>query len=201
MENTEEKLKEAVATYNKIAEIYAKYTEDKLVQFQLTRFESMLPGKKILDAGCGAGRDMMDFMADGFEVVGIDISEGLLKEAKKRVPNGKFKLGDFRKMTFRKSTFDGVWAMASLFHLPKKDILTTLNEFNRVLKPRGILYVSVRRGTGIKEDKKERYKNEPRTIFLYEKQEMEDLLREAGFKILAAEANDVWVEVFAEKKE
>ena len=55
---TEEKFKQAIKTYNKIAGIYAKYSEDQLMQFQLSRFESLLPGKRILDAGSGSGRDV-----------------------------------------------------------------------------------------------------------------------------------------------
>ena len=87
---TDEKFEQAIKTYNKIAKIYAKYTKDKLMQFQLSRFESLLKGKKILDAGSGSGRDVEYFLEDGFDVTGIDISQGQIKEAKKRVPKGKF---------------------------------------------------------------------------------------------------------------
>ena len=200
MKNTEDKLKQAIKTYNKIASVYAKYTEDKLVQFQLARFESMLPGKKILDAGCGCGRDVAYFLEDGYDPVGLDIAEGLLKEAKKRVPKGKFKKEDFRKTKFKAKTFHGIWSMASLFHMPKKEILPTLKEFYRLLDDKGIIYVSVRQGKGEEEVKKEKYHNEPRTIYYYEQTEMEDLVRQAGFKILSSESNDVWVEIFAQKK-
>ena len=58
----DEKLKEAIRTYDKIAEIYAKYTYEKVVQFQINKFISMLRGKKILDAGCGSGRDVEYFI-------------------------------------------------------------------------------------------------------------------------------------------
>ena len=80
---TNEKFKQAIKTYNKIAKIYAKYTEAKLMQFQLTRFESLLPGKRILDAGSGSGRDVDYFLEDGFKPIGIDLSLGQIKEAKK----------------------------------------------------------------------------------------------------------------------
>ena len=201
MKDAEKKLKQAVDTYNKIAAIYAKYTEEKLVQFQLARFESMLSGKKILDAGCGAGRDAAYFSEDGYDVTGIDIAENLLKEAKKRAPSAKFKKLDFRETKFRAKSFDGVWSMAGFLHLPKEEIEKSLKEFNRILKPNGKIYVSVKQGSGSKEIKKEKYKGEPRIYYFYKKEEIEDMLREAGFKIHASEENEVWIEIFAEKKE
>ncbi len=201
MPTTEEKLKQAIRTYNKIAEIYAKYTEEKLIQFQLARFESMLPGKKILDAGCGAGRDVEYFSEDGFDVIGIDISEGLLKVAKKKFPKGNFKKMDFRKTTFKDNTFDGIWSMAGLVHLPKTEIKKALKEFYRILKPYGIIYISVKRGKGSREIKKDILQGEPRIYYFFEKDEMEELIRNAGFKIVSSEANNVWLEFFAEKGE
>lgn len=200
MKETEKKLKQAVDTYNKIASIYAKYTDEKLVQFQLTRFESMLKGKKILDAGCGAGRDAAYFTEDGFDVIGVDIAAKLLTEAKKRAPKAKFKKEDFRKTKFKAKTFDGVWSMAGFLHLPKEEIKKSLKEFNRILNDKGIVYLSVKQGRGSKEVKKEKYKREPRIYYFYEKAEMEDLVHEAGFRILSSEANDAWIEIFAEKK-
>jgi ubiquinone/menaquinone biosynthesis C-methylase UbiE len=199
--NTEEKLKEAIKTYNKVAAIYAKYTEDKLMQFQLSRFESMLNGKRVLDAGCGPGRDVEYFMEDGLQAIGVDLSLGQIKEAKKRVPKGEFKKSDFRKMSFKDGSFDGVWSVTSLIHLPKTEVEKSLKEFNRVLDKKGIVYISVKQGEGSEIVKKEKYNNEPRTIYFYGQQEMEELVRDAGFKILGSEANDVWVEIFAEKKE
>ena len=52
----EDKIKEAVKVYNKIASIYSEHNFPKLMQFQLTKFQSFLKGKRILDAGCGTGK-------------------------------------------------------------------------------------------------------------------------------------------------
>src|SRR3989344_1056829 len=77
-------IKSAVDVYNKIAEIYAEYTKPRLLQFQLSHFVSLLPSKgKILDAGSGVGRDSAYLKEDGLEVVSVDLSEGMIKEAKK----------------------------------------------------------------------------------------------------------------------
>lgn len=199
MMKTEEKLKEAVKTYNKIASIYAKYSEDQLMQFQLSRFESLLPGKRILDAGSGSGRDVEYFLEDGFKPVGVDLSLGLIKEAKKRVPKGEFLKQDFRKTKFKDNSFDGIWSVTSLIHLPKEEIKKAIKEFHRLLDKDGIVYISVKKGTGSKEIKKEKYNNEPRTFYFYQQIEMEKLVKESGFKIISSESNDVWVELFVQK--
>lgn len=196
---SEDKLKDAISTYNKIASIYAKYTEDKLIQFQLARFESLLPGKRILDVGCGAGRDTIYFNSDGFEAIGVDLAEALLAEAKKRSPDAKFKKMDFRKMSFKEKTFDGIWSMTSLVHIPREQIVSTLQEFHRVLADNGVIYISVKRGEGEKDEVDEKYNNEARTFVYFEMKEMEDYLKQAGFTIESAECNDVWVEIFAKK--
>lgn len=196
---SEEKLKEAIDTYNKIASIYAKYTEDKLIQFQLARFESMLQGKRILDAGCGSGRDVLYFQEDGYDVIGVDLAEAMIEEAKKLAPGANLKNMDFRKMSFKDNSFDGIWSMTSLVHIPRDQIVSTLQEFYRVLDNNGVLYISVKRGQGEKEEIDEKYENTSRTFVYFEMKEMEEYLKEAGFTILSAECNDVWVEVFAQK--
>ena len=53
----EDKIKEAVRVYDKIVKVYSKYHYDQLLQYQLTKFSSLLKGTKVLDAGCGPGRD------------------------------------------------------------------------------------------------------------------------------------------------
>src|SRR3989344_6767266 len=85
-----DKIKLAVETYNKIDPIYKEQKENKLLQFQLTEFVSMIPkGAKILDAGCGTGRDSKYLKEDGLEVVSIDLADGMIKEAKESEINVK----------------------------------------------------------------------------------------------------------------
>jgi SAM-dependent methyltransferase len=201
----EDKLKEAVKVYNKIATIYSEYNYDKIMQFQLTKFGSMLKGKKVLDAGCGVGRDVEYLMEDGFEVIGVDISKNMVAEAKKNVPKGKFEVMDFRKMKFKAKSFDGIWAVSSLIHLDVKGVKTALKEFFRVLDTGGILYVSLKEGEGSIEVKKEEYGKFVRHVFLYKEEDFKKLLEEAGFSIIESEVNLMennvkWLEFFVEKK-
>lgn len=197
-----DKFKQAIKTYDKIAKLYADYTECKLMQYQLSKFTSILPGKKVLDVGCGVGRDVSYMTEDGLDIVGIDISEGLLKEAKKRYPKAKFKKMDFRKMTFKANSFDGIWSMASLIHTEREEMPKVLKEFSRVLKKNGVVYLAVVEGEGEEEIKKEKYENEPRTYIYYKLTEIEKYLTDAGFQIMNTEINESnkkWIEIFARK--
>lgn len=200
-----DKLKQIIETYNKIAKQYAQYTETELMQYQLSKFASVLPGKKVLDAGCGAGRDVAYLSEDGLDVIGIDISEGILEEAKKRYPKLKFKPMDFYNMKFKDKSFDGIWCMAGLIHTDRNDIPKVLKEFSRVLNENGILYIAVVEGTGEQEIKKEKYANEPRTYVYFKQDEIEKYLTDAGFQIMDSEVSDSnnkkWVEIFARKIE
>ncbi len=199
-------LKLAVKTYNKIAKIYSEHTYNKIVQYQATKFISFLKGKKILDAGCGSGRDVAYFLQEGYEPIGIDISENMLKEARKRVKTKNvFKKMDFRELKFKEETFDGVWAMASLYHLPREEIVEVLKGFNKVLKKGGLLYIAVEEGEGQKEVKEEKYGNEPRPFTFFKIGEIVKYLEESGFKIIGSEVNESnnekWIEIFARKEE
>jgi len=196
-------LKQAINTYNKIASIYAKYTYEKLLQFQLTKFISLLPGKKVLDAGCGSGRDVSYFLEEGLDAMGIDLSEGMIEEAKKRVKKGNFKIMNFLDLKFKDKTFDGIWSMAGFLHTSREDLKKALKEFYRVLKEEGILYIAVVEGEGEREIKKKKYQNEPRTYVFYKKEELEKYLNESNFKIISSEINSdkgkLWLEAFAKK--
>ncbi len=199
-------LKLAVQTYNKIAKIYSERTYPKIVQFQATKFMSLLKGKKILDVGCGSGRDVEYFLHEGYEPIGIDLSENMLKEARKRVKaKNVFKKMDFTDLKFKEETFDGVWVMAALYHIPRKSVTDVLRGFNKVLKKGGLIYIAVEEGEGQKEVKEEKYGNEPRPFTYFNEKEMHDFLYEAGFKIIGSEVNDTndekWIEIFARKEE
>lgn len=197
-----QKIKQVIETYNKIANLYAKRKEDKLLQFQLNTFISLLPKKaKVLEAGCGPGRDAAYLQEDGLDIIGIDISNGMLKEAKKK--KIKVKKMDMLNLKFEDKLFDGIWCMASLSDIQKKDAQTALKEFYRVLKDPGVIYIAVKEGEGEEIVEKEEYNKMPRFYAYYKQAELEDLLKFNGFKIVkATTSNDqgiLWVEIFAKK--
>src|SRR5918993_5455547 len=105
---------------------------------------SFATGAKILDAGCGSGRDILAFIAGGHEVIAFDASSKMVRLASRRLGFPVIRLS-FDQLEFR-DTFDGVWACASLLHVPRRRIRNALRRLALALKPGGILYASFRWG-------------------------------------------------------
>ncbi len=114
------------------------------------RFIALLPEKgRILDAGCGSGRDAKAFKQMGFEVAAFDASCELAQHASTfaGIPVDVQSFLDFDQAP----TYDGIWACASLLHLPTGDIPTALNRLWFSLKDSGVLYLSFKLGQGERE--------------------------------------------------
>jgi SAM-dependent methyltransferase len=107
------------------------------------------PGSRILDAGCGAGRDACKFLDAGFEVGAFDASAEMVSATWANT-RGR---GDIRHISFADfndpaDSWDAIWAMASLIHLPLKEITPTLERLLASLSPKGRLYFCIKEGTG-----------------------------------------------------
>jgi ubiquinone/menaquinone biosynthesis C-methylase UbiE len=172
-------------SYNNTVKDYIKFTEG-LHQFtESNKFVSYLPKKSnILDLGCAYGRDAAIFIKKGHKVIGIDLSRNMIKAAKARVPKAKFYVMDIRKLKFNDDYFGGVWGSKVYLHVPKKDILRSLKEIYRVIKPGGIFYLSVKRGKGEKVLPDKRYKGINKFWSFFLKNEIEQEILKAGFKIV-----------------
>ena len=177
-----------IKSYDNTAMDYDRKTMEIDMSEFIERFCSLLSGRKVLDLGCGPGRDMASFISKGFDVTGLDASKGMLKLAEKNI-NGKAKLvqGNFLGLPFGSSEFDGIWCNASLIHLSKDDLPKALGEVFRVLKSRGIFYASVKEGKeeGIVNDG--RYGGQEKFFAYFSVKEFENFLKDAGFNVLAIE--------------
>ncbi len=99
----------------------------------------------ILDLGCGPGRDLRHFCSLGHDAVGLDGSTEFVSMA--RAYSGCEVLHqDFLEMDLPQDQFDGVFANASLFHVPRQEMPRVLLELHRTIKSRGILFCSNPRG-------------------------------------------------------
>ena len=109
------------------------------------KFTSRLKqGGQILDAGCGTGRFVPYFIKNGFAVTGIDNSSAMIEVAVKNNPLAEFKVMDIRHLNFPLNYFDGIWNVATLLHLGESDVKLALQEYRRVLKGDGTLYIATR---------------------------------------------------------
>jgi ubiquinone/menaquinone biosynthesis C-methylase UbiE len=170
-----------ISTYNELAEEYDKETVDFWNKFPRTFFDKFieLTKGKVLDIGSGPGRDGLILKNSGLDVICLDASESMVKISTERGLNSV--VGDFNDLPFDNESFDGVWAYASLLHVPKSEVGKSLSEINRVLRPSGTL------GLGLIEGEKELYREsagmgKPRWFSFYKKEEIEDLLNKHGFE-------------------
>ncbi|MBI2546684.1 class I SAM-dependent methyltransferase [Candidatus Woesearchaeota archaeon] len=175
-----------IRSYDKTVKDYTKNVRNLHPKREATAFLSLLKRNSlILDLGCGPGRDAKIFSDKGLKVVGVDLSKNMILAAKKNAPRARFKVMDLTDLKLRDKSFDGIWAHMSFLHLSKKDLLMALKEAYRVLKRGGILYLSVKQGSGQKFLPDSRYKENIKKFWVfYQKDEIEQMLVKSGFRIM-----------------
>lgn len=131
--------------YNENAEGYIASTVNVEFQGMQERFLSMVPaGGRILDFGCGSGRDTKYFLEKGYQVTAADGSEEFCRLA------GAYTGIPVKRMLFQEladvAEYDGIWACSSILHLPYGELKDVMGKMARALKPQGIVYTSFKYG-------------------------------------------------------
>ncbi len=130
--------------YNQNADSFIEGTVSVNFKEVQDKFLQMLSGKKILDFGCGSGRDTMYFLKSGFDVTATDGSEELCKYA------SEYTGIQVKQMLFQDldevDYYDGIWACSSILHLSKNELRIVMNKMSRALKAGGIIYTSFKYG-------------------------------------------------------
>ena len=134
--------------YESRAEAFREGTRDHDVSQNIEALLRHLPGTPpftILDFGCGPGRDLKDFTARGHVAIGLDGSASFAAMA--RAESGcEVWQQDFLALDLPAGRFDGIFANASLFHVPREHLARVLRELHAALKPGGVLFCSNPRG-------------------------------------------------------
>lgn len=130
--------------YNQNADLFIEGTVSVNFKEVQDKFLQMLSGKKILDFGCGSGRDTIYFLKSGFDVTATDGSEELCKYA------SEYTGIQVKQMLFQDlddvDYYDGIWACSSILHLSKNELRIVMNKMSRALKSGGIIYTSFKYG-------------------------------------------------------
>ena len=131
--------------YNKHAEEFTTSTFEVDMKSLYQPFLAELPeGARILDVGCGSGRDTLAFKNKGYQVDAIDYSEELVKKAT-RLTGIPIKLKSFYEVDDYEA-YDGIWACASLLHCERSRLAEVLEKMVQALKPNGVVYMSFKYG-------------------------------------------------------
>ena len=133
--------------YNTHAAEFAVSTQNADMSPSRDLFVSYVkPGGKILDAGCGTGRDSKAFLEMGYSVDAFDASEEMCRiaEINTGIPVKKQTFEDF----CEEDKYDGIWACASLLHVNEKELPDILERMKKALKIDGVMYLSFKYGEG-----------------------------------------------------
>ncbi|MCI3934613.1 class I SAM-dependent DNA methyltransferase [Streptomyces sp. AN091965] len=143
-------------SYDTVAEEYASRLYDELDAKPLDRallaclVERTEPGAPIADLGCGPGHVASHLVGLGARAVGIDLSPGMVAEARRRHPGVEFREGDLLSLPAENGEFGSAAALYTVIHLTPDELLPAFVEARRVLRPCGLLLVSFHLGTEVR---------------------------------------------------
>ena len=162
----------------------------------LEAFAQSLPGKRLLDLGCGPGRDARHFASLGFEVTAVDYSEAMIRAAQTEAIAAnapRFSVLDMRDVgrAFPANAFDGAWVCASLLHVPAPDVPAVLAGIHTVLTAGGRVLITLKGGLpGAALVREHKHGREiEREFVFWERDPFEALLEAAGFRLLGFETD------------
>ena len=131
--------------YNENADSYFKATAHLDMGDTYAHFLKHISDEgHILDLGCGSGRDTKAFLSKGYRVTALDASIEMVKRAQEFAGSDILHL-DFSQISFE-NTFDGIFACATLLHIPKEELPDVLMKVHVALKENGVFYFSFKYG-------------------------------------------------------
>jgi len=163
-------------------------------------FEALLPTRgKVLDAGCGSGRDALAFAKAGYDVTAIDGSAEMVRLSTRHT-GLPVRLMAFDEIDWVEA-FDGVWACASLLHVPPDALPGVIGRVRRALKPGGVFFASFKLGAGLRSANGRWFSDlEPTSLQqLLEAGALDVLKTEITEDLRPDRKNEMWVSAFARR--
>ncbi|MCQ2914655.1 MAG: class I SAM-dependent methyltransferase [Alphaproteobacteria bacterium] len=188
--------------YKKQANEFVNSTQNlEFSELQNDFISKIKPNGKILDLGCGAGRDSKAFLSKGFDVIAVDASKEMCEVASK-FTNLNVINETFQSYTHNDNDLDGIWACASLLHLSKNELPSIFEKYSKMLKINGIFYASFKYGdfNGITHERYYTYLTE--TSFneiIKDIHSLKVLSLKTTFDVRSDRHNEKWLNIFMEK--
>jgi ubiquinone/menaquinone biosynthesis C-methylase UbiE len=129
------------SSYDNVAVSYAERVVDG-PEWEKTGFDllaELVDDRTLLDVGCGPGRTTGLLAERGLQVIGIDLSPGMIEVARRDHPDVDFRVGSMTALELPDDSAGGVVSWWSIIHLPRDVVPQAFAEFYRVLAPGGVL--------------------------------------------------------------
>lgn len=170
--------------YNKIASKYAARRTATSEDIQLLNLlVARLPLRaKVLDAGCGSGYPVSQFLSQYFQITGVDFAEEQIRLAKTNLPESTFVSGDLTKMPFKEDVFDALVSYYAIIHVPRQQHSTLLIDFHRILKTGGLALLCL--GIGDLPEDTADYLGTEMLWSHYDKETNLRMMKQSGFSLL-----------------
>lgn len=186
--------------YHKYANTYFNATSNSDVKVLYEHFTKYVPnGARILDFGCGSGRDVKAFLNMGYIVDAIDGSEELARLASEYTGIQVMCL-DFNQLN-ESAVYDAVWACASLLHVTSRELPNVLKRISVALKANGVAYISFKKGDfeGVRDDRYFTDMTSERFAEVLNKTDGFSIVEEWYSEDVRADNNTVWYNVILRK--
>ncbi|MFO7538626.1 MAG: methyltransferase domain-containing protein [Chloroflexota bacterium] len=177
--------KQTRQTYRQIAAVFAEANQDRSpILNDMAAFAVDLPaGALVVDVGCGQGFDAALLQQQyRLRVVGLDYSHTMMKMGREQYAiSVPYVQASMSQMPFAPGSLDGIWACASLLHLPRAHLPAVLAHFARLLRPNGRFYLSVKQGDDNGYARRAYGREAPRYFTYWQPETLDPLLAKAGF--------------------
>ena len=177
-------------SYDRVAAEYARRIYDELQHKPLDRhlLDRLVTQVgdlgTICDLGCGPGQVAAYLQGPGAEVLGVDLSPGMVTLAQQRHPAISFYQGNMLALDWPDESWGGVAAFYSIIHIPREEVATALREIRRVLKPGGTLLLAFH--VGEQTVHLDEWWGEPVALdfAFFQPEAMEAWLKAAGYRVM-----------------
>jgi SAM-dependent methyltransferase len=196
--------------YDEIVDDFARRNQHinaDLAELRAMFTSAVVDAGRVLDVGCGPGREAVHFSSLGLRVVGVDASLGMARRA--HGDGVAVMLADMRAVPVGEGSIDGIWSAASLLHIPRPDVPYAVRSWSLLLRPQGVLGLSTSFGgnegwgswpydPGTEHDRP----SLRRWFVHHEKRELLAILESEGFEVLDSRervSSRRWLQILARR--